>query len=161
MGAYPKNLDFRGALNLKVFSSLATLWRDGSAPFVNTPKDQALIPGHRFSFRVVLGAGVPVNQMPAAPFDPYLYVYNTGSEIHLPGGSGQSSDGQPIFTDATGYPFALIFPEGWQVPVEYTDLGLAYPDFIGFAAGEASKQDWYLRPAADRTKATTPAVWKW
>ena len=161
MGGYPKSISFKGAPDLKIFVSLATLWRDGSSPFVNTPKDQGLVPGHRFAFHLTLGAGLPAGEMPAAPFDPYLYVYNTGSAIHLPSGSSESSAGQPVFSDATGYPFALILPEGWNVPVEYMDLGLAYPDFIGFAAGAAAKQDWYLRPAADRTKATAPSVWKW
>jgi hypothetical protein len=32
---------------------------------------------------------------------------------------------------------------------------------IGFVSGDATKQDWYLRPAADRIKATAPSVWKW
>ena len=31
----------------------------------------------------------------------------------------------------------------------------------GGGGGDTNKQDWYLRPAATRTKATTPSVWKW
>jgi hypothetical protein len=41
------------------------------------------------------------------------------------------------------------------------DLGLAYPDFLGFVSGDAAKQSWYTLPEASRTKATTPSLWKW
>jgi LruC domain-containing protein len=167
MAGFPRNVNFSGAADLEIFTSVATLWRDGGNPFVNTPRDQSLIPGHRFTFRLNLSAPLPQGQLPAAPFDPYLYVYNSGYEIHLPGkspvlaGSRNTRDGKTVFTDAAGYPFALILPQDWRAPVEYMDLGLAYPDFIGFVSGDAAKQEWYLRPAADRTKATAPSIWRW
>ena len=167
MAGFPRSVNFTGAADLEVFTSVATLWRDGSGPFVNTPREQTLIRGHRFTFQLNLSAPVPQGQLPAAPFDPYLYVYSTGYEIHLPGrspvlgGSRNTRDGHAVFTDAAGYPFAMVLPHDWQVPVEYTDVGLAYPDLIRYVGGDATKQDWYLRPAANRTKSTAPSVWKW
>lgn len=164
---FPRNVNFSGAADLEVFTSTATLWRDGVNAFVNTLRDQALIRGHRFTFQLNLNSPLPQGQLPSAPFDPYLYVYNSGYEIHLPGkspvlgGSRNTRDGLTVFSDAAGYPFALVLPNDWQVPVEYTDVGLAYPDLIGFVRGDATKQDWYLRPAVGRTKATVPSVWKW
>jgi len=167
MAGFPRNVNFSGAADIEVFTSTATLWRDGSNAFVNTLRDQALVRGHRFTFQLNLSTPLPQAQLPPAPFDPYLYVYNTSYEIHLPGkspvlgDSRNTRDGRTVFTDAAGYPFALVMPHDWKVPVEYTDVGLAYPDLIGFVGGDPAKQDWYLRPAADRIKATAPSVWKW
>ena len=167
IAGFPRNVNFSGAADLEIFTSVATLWRDGSNAFVNTLRDQVLIPGHRFTFQLNLSTPLPQGQLPAAPFDPYLFVYNSSYEIHLPGkspvlGSSRNTrDGRTRFTDAAGYPFALVLPHDWRAPVEYIDVGLAYPDLIGFIGGDAAKQDWYLRPAADRTKATSPTVWKW
>jgi len=167
LSGFPRNVTFNGAPDLKIFTSVATLWRDGSNSFVNTPREQSLIRGHRFTFDLRLDNAIPTSQLPAAPFDPYLYVYNTGYEIHLPGKSailGDSKnvrDGRTTFTDAAGYPFAMVLPQTWQVPVEFMDLGLAYPEFLGFVSGDATKQNWYTFPAASRTKANTPSTWKW
>ena len=167
LAGYPRNVNFSGAADLEVFTSTATLWRDGGNAFVNTLREQSLIRGHRFTFQLNLSTPLPQGQLPPAPFDPYLYVYNTGYEIHLPGktpvlGSSRNTrDGRTAFTDTAGYPFAMVLPHSWQVPVEYTDVGLAYPELLAFVGGDTNKQDWYLRPAATRTKATTPSVWKW
>jgi len=167
MAGFPRNVNFSGAADLEIFTSVATLWRDGSNAFVNTLRDQSLVRGHRFTFQLDLSSPLPPGQLPAAPFDPYLFVYNSSYEIHLPGkspvlGSSRNTrDGRTSFTDAAGYPFALVLPHDWRAPVEYIDIGLAYTDLIGFVGGDATKQDWYLRPATDRTKATSPAVWKW
>jgi LruC domain-containing protein len=167
LSGFPRNVTFNGPPDLEIFTSVGTLWRDGSNAFVNTPREQSLIRGHRFTFNLRLNNAIPTSQLPAAPFDPYLFVYNTSYEIHLPGNTAVMTasrnlrDGRTGFTDAAGYPFAMVLPETWQVPVEFTDLGLAYPDFLGFVSGDATKQNWYTLPAASRTKATTPSLWKW
>ena len=167
MSGFPRNVSFNGTPDIKVFTSVGTMWRDGSDPFVNTLKEQSLIRGHRFTFALRLNSAIPVSQLPAAPFDPYLFVYNTAYEIHLPGKSPVMTetrnlrDGLTGFTDSAGYPFAMVLPQTWQVPVEFTDLGLAYPDFLGFVSGDSSKQNWYTRPAASGTKKTMPSAWKW
>ncbi len=159
---------FNGALDLKPFGNTLSLWRDGSEDFVNTLRDQTLIRGHRFEFSASLDSALKVAQVPAAPFDPYLYVHNTGYEIHLPGfspvlpDSANGRDGRTRFTDPNGYPFAMILPEGWLLPIEYIDLGEAYPDFIDFVtSGGTSKLDWHARPGSNRTKSVTPGHWKW
>jgi len=167
IAGHPRKVSFNGPADLQVFTSVGTLWRDGTNDFVNTPKDQALVRGHRFTFKLQLDSALPASQFPVTPFDPYLFVYNTGYEIHLPGRSavlGNSRnvrDGRTTFVDPSGYPFSMILPQDWQVPVEYTDLGLAYSDFLGFVRGDLAKQDWYARPATGRTKATLPSLWKW
>ena len=166
---YPQSFSFNGALDLEVFANTASLWVASGFPFVNTLKDQdALIRGHRFSFEFQLGSSIGSNQLPAAPFDPYLYVHNTGYEIHLPGkaavlGSSRNArDGVTSFNDEAGYPFALIIPEDWEVPVEYIDLGVAYPEFLDYVRSSGAQGvGWHNRPAAQRTKPTLPSMWKW
>jgi LruC domain-containing protein len=167
--SYPRSFSFNGAVDLEVFVNTASLWVASGFNFVNTLKDQdVLIRGHRFSFEFQLGSSIATSQLPAAPFDPYLYVHNTGYEIHLPGktavlgGSRNTRDGLTSFSDPAGYPFALIIPESWEVPVEYIDLGIAYPEFLDYVQSTGSQGvGWYDRPAAQRTKPTLPSLWKW
>lgn len=166
---FPRSFAFNGALDIEVFADTATLWMVTGFDFVNTLKDQStLVRGHRFSFEFQLNATIAASNMPAAPFDPYLYVHNTGYEIHLPGKapvlgtSKNTRDGKTSFNDASGYPFALIIPESWEVPVEFIDLGEAYPEFLDYVRGSGSQGvGWYTRPAPQRTKATVPSLWKW
>jgi LruC domain-containing protein len=167
--SYPRSFSFNGAVDLEVFANTASLWVASGFNFVNTLKDQdVLIRGHRFSFEFQLGSSIATSQLPAAPFDPYLYVHNTGYEIHLPGktavlgASRNTRDGLTSFSDPAGYPFALIIPESWEVPVEYIDLGIAYPEFLDYVQSTGSQGvGWYGRPAAQRTKPTLPSLWKW
>jgi len=166
---YPRPFTFNGALDVEVFSNTATLWTDGGYQFVNTLREQQdLVRGHRFSFSFRLDASLDGASMPAAPFDPYLYVHNTGYEIHLPGkravlaSSRNTRDGHDSFSDAAGYPFGMVMPESWEVPVEFTDLGIAYPEFLEYVTGSASQGvSWYERPVSGRTKPTRPSLWKW
>ena len=165
---YPRSISFNGALDMKPFENTRNLWTDGSEAFVNTLRGQEPIRGYRFEFEITLSNRLAVDQLPAAPFDPYLYVHNTGYEIHLPGksptlGSSRNArDGLSGFTDSSGYPFGMILPEDWLVPVEYVDFGEAYPDFVEFVTSRGSAQtDWHRRPAANATKAVTRAIWKW
>lgn len=165
---YPQSLNFNGPLNMKVFANTSNLWVDPGQSFVNTLRDQTVIKGHRFSFHVQLNSPMNASQMPPAPFDPYLYVYNTRYEIHLDGNSPvhpdsrNTVDGLSGFRDQSNYPYALIMPEEWLTPIEYIDLGEAYPEFLEFVISNgASRQDWYTRPASRTTKDNPPSKWKW
>ena len=166
---YPQALAFTGSLDVEIFADTASLWMADGYQFVNTLKEQStLLRGHRFSLEFTLDSAIAAGNLPAAPFDPYLFVHNTGYEIHLPGkavvlGSSKNvRDGLTSFNDAAGYPFALIMPETWEVPIEFNDLGLAYPDFIEFVRNTGAQGvGWYDRPANNRTKPTTPSLWKW
>ena len=165
---YPQAVNFNGPLNMKVFANTFDLWVDPGQNFVNTLRDQAIIAGHRFSFHVRLNSPMSASQMPQAPFDPYLYVYNTRYEIHLDGNaavhpnSRNTADGLSGFRDQSNYPYALIMPEDWLTPIEYIDLGEAYPEFLEFVISNgSSKPDWYRRPASRTTKDNPPSKWKW
>ena len=157
-----------GRLDVLAFESVRTRWSDGSNKFVNSPSDQNLIRGHRFSFEVTLDAALGLAQLGEPPFDPYLYVYNTEYEIHLAGFppvlpySRNNQDGETSFKDANGYPFAMILPEDWRIPVEEVDLGAAYPQFLNFVtSGGGSNINWYRNPVADKIRQLLPSSWRW
>lgn len=49
--------------------------------------------------------------------------------------------------DAQNKPYAMLIPSDWRVPVEGTDIGLAYPYFANFVtSGGSSHANWYQSP---------------
>ena len=53
-------------------------------------------------------------------------------------------------------------PSDWLVPIEFVDLGEAYPEFLDFVdSGRTTNTDWYQRPGNNRTKPVNPTLWKW
>jgi len=165
---YPLVLNTLGDIDLLAFPRTRWLWVDASHEEVNTLNAQSLLLGHRFSFSLTLDAPITLAMFDNAPFDPYLYVHDTGFEIHLEGKnpvlpySRNIEEGWTGFTDNQNYPFAQIFPETWQVPIERTDLGEAYPDFINFILSARNQNiQWYNKPDNTRVKPSTPSYWKW
>jgi len=165
---FPRAVTFNGALDLTPFEHTRQLWADGSETFVNTLRDQSLIRGYRFTFEVTLNGSLMSAEMPAPPYDPYLYVYNTGYEIHLGGRSAvlgyskNTRDGLNAFSDPAGFPFALILPEDWLIPIEFIDLGEAYPQLLDFVTSSGTTSvDWFRNPKAVAVKPVTPGHWKW
>ena len=154
-----------GVLDVLAFESVRTRWADGSNKFVNTPANQSLIRGHRFSFEVALDAALDLALLGEPPFDPYLYVHNTNYEIHLPGNASVvpgSYNTDTDFTDPNGYPFAMILPEDWQIPVEEEDLGAAYPQFLEFVTSSGSRNvNWYRNPVKSLIRPLDPSFWRW
>jgi len=165
---YPLTINSIGDIDLIAFPQTRWLWVDAAYEEVNTLDKQSLLKGHRFSFIISLDAPIALASIDNAPFDPYLYVHDSGFEIHLEGKnpvlshSRNIEEGQTDFTDSNNYPFAQIFPETWQVPIERTDLGEAYPDFIRFILSERQQYiQWYNTPDNARVKPITPSHWKW
>jgi len=89
----------------------------------------------------------------APPYDPYLYVYNTGYDIHLIGEEPLpgSKDPKPVdpdrsFVDKNGFPWALLVPTQWEHPNEGQRIEVKYPTFTTWReSGGALYPDWYLR----------------
>lgn len=165
---YPLTSNVSGDIDLTLFRDARWLWADSSYEGVNTLDEQTLIKGHRFLFNISLDNPVALAEFDNAPFDPFIYVHDTGFEIHLQGEnpslaySRNVEAGQTSFTDSNNYPFAQIFPETWQIPIERIDLGEAYPEFINFIlSGNSENIQWYNAPDTVRVKPITPAHWKW
>jgi len=83
--------------------------------------------------------------------DPWLHVVDTNQDIHLNSAR-----------DAKGFPFALMMPTQWRVPVEGQDMGLAYPEFINFVSSSGrNSANWYLTPATGKTVNWNVLDWAW
>jgi len=173
MPGYPRDFNLLGDIDIIPFADTRSLWTDVDATsgieyFVNTDWKRPMLQGHKFTFHVPLDSPLAIGALDMPPFDPYLYVRNTAYEIHLQGktpvlaGSRNVQDGLTEFTDDNGYPFASVFPEEWQLPSEYNDLGEAYPDYLEFIfSGRTAKTNWHTRPAANWTRPVNPGHWKW
>ena len=139
-----------GRLRWQAFAATRTILPTTSdlRPQRNTFGDVAPIQGPKATFSVTFDAPVPLSQVSAD--DPWLYVVDTGQSIRL-------SD-----RDAKGFPFALKLPSEWRIPLEMTDMGLAYPAFVEFVqSGGTRSADWYARPEPTRVMSWKPLDWAW
>lgn len=159
LAGYPRQSTVLGSLDLAMVEGIATIFSDGGSTYVNTFPEQNIQKGPRFEFTVNLDNPVPMNQIGSAPFDPYLYVHDTGYEVHLLGKapvlsySRNELDGHSVFKDENGFPFAMIIPDYWEPPLAAEDIGLAYPEFIDFISSQGSRSsNWYMRPQQNRVK---------
>ena len=126
-----------------------------------------------FSIRVPFFDTIPVDQMPATPFDPFMFAtpgkpHNPalGSapgrslEIHLKNNAPTSAfnvdffgkrddrsdtlQGQ-YFLSEKGMPWVLHIANKWSYPVEYMDVIYAYPKFQNYINSSGGLDgDWYL-----------------
>ncbi|MGD8206449.1 MAG: LruC domain-containing protein [Thiohalocapsa sp.] len=146
-----------GSLDIQVFSATADIFPDpGGAAFTNTLRDQAYVRGPKSVFRVDLDAPLPASSIGEAPFDPYLFVRNTGEEIQL-------LQVNPDFRDQDGFPFGMLMPIDWLPPLEFFSISTIYPLFDSFVGSEATQYlDWYDTYLPDYV-VPVPAVnvWGW
>jgi LruC domain-containing protein len=137
-------------------------------PFNSTYKNKAVIPlfestkdalGKTASFVVSFSSPIDRDKVEPAPYDPYLYVHNTGYDVHLigkdplpdtnnPPSSYANPTGDSInFLDEVGFPWALLVPADWQHPEETQFIEELYPFFKYWREDKgASNSNWYLRP---------------
>ncbi|BBN81672.1 hypothetical protein PA25_16570 [Pseudoalteromonas sp. A25] len=165
---YPQSKTFSDSVDLLIFEDSKSLMSVPGYEFVNTLPDVPIIKGNKFSVVVNLDSPVPANEMPSAPYDPYLYTEVTGHEVHLPGNvarlafSANSGSIDTQFKDTQGYPYALVFPDDWLPPIEYVDLGQAYSKFLSYSRGDGtSDASWYLSPNTESTKDIGKSIWMW
>jgi len=158
---------FTGELNVKAFSETKFIFYDPGYFMVNTLLEQALVLGPKYDFIARFDKPIPQDQVGDAPFDPYLYVYNTGYEIHLPDFTPKEQsqnviDGLHSFRDSNGFPFAMLIPDTWEPPLEQTELLTAYPDFGAFVTSSGNqKKNWYSNSVQGKVKKLSDINWRW
>jgi LruC domain-containing protein len=150
-------------LDIAVFTDTLDLFPDpAGSVFVNTqrlysePWNLRFFAGPRAEFSLQLAAPVPLALIQSAPYDPYLFVRNTGQVVRL-------MEVDPGYQDVNGFPFGMLLTSAWRPPLEFTDTAIAYPAFSDFvsSAGEASLQ-WYDSPLIDFiVDIPGPEVWAW
>jgi len=137
-----------------------------TAPADSTYKNKAIVPlflstkhaiGKQASVVVDFGTGIPRDKVELAPYDPFLYVYDTRYDIHLIGKDPlpeipyitelkSDAGGLYNFMDDEGFPWALLVPTTWQHPDETQFIEEVYPFFKDWRKDKgASNSDWYLR----------------
>lgn len=168
MTGYPKSISETGRLLVEPYTDSQTLFSDPEEAYVNTLWYSDHVPGPKFTFSVTLDDGIPAHRLTDAPFDPILYVRETGYEIHLKDFSPllvrsfNSEDGQTSFVDANGYPFAMVVPEDWLFPNEYVDLGDAYPSFVNYIESDnTDSSNWYEEGISTGITKHNRSKWKW
>jgi LruC domain-containing protein len=121
--------------------------------------------GYRSTFFVSVDPGVEVSvdDVQAAPFNPYLLAHPTGYDAHLigqrplPPPTAEEPDRNTIpsdedFRDGNGYPWALLVPadvahpvEGLDVPSGTPIISAAYPRFDSWVSSLGdTDRDWYV-----------------
>jgi LruC domain-containing protein len=115
--------------------------------------------GQQVSFSLHFDAPQPRETMDEPPYNPFLYVWNTGYDIHLIGEEslpGWKSYGRS-FQDAEGFPWALLVPSTWKYPSECQRIEVHYPRFTLWRQSfGAAHTDWYLH--YDDPYVVTPVV---
>lgn len=157
---------FSGAVNLLLVESVKSHFQDGDSTYVNTHNEQAIIQGPRFDFTLTFDTPFTHDLSQLAPFDPYIYVHESGYEIHSVNHQPRlpfSNNGKnKQFRDNNGFPFALIFNSQWQPPLAGIDMGEAYPTFIDHVKsnGESNKQ-WFNERQNSKIKSIPHWNWRW
>jgi len=81
-----------------------------------------------------------------APFNPYLFVWDTGKDIHLVGEETIKDSENPgaVYLDGNNFPWGLLVPVDWDPPAEGERIENYYPDFTAWReSGGVSNEDWY------------------
>lgn len=121
---------------------------NGGSGVDNGYNDRPRSNGHSTNFSIVFAAPADPTSVDEAPYDPYIYVHNTGYDIHLLGKQPLSPTNNPAgssFRDGNGYPRALLVPVDWAHPIESIFIENAYPRFLPWRTSFGmSDTDWYL-----------------
>ena len=147
----PNDSPFTHKIVLPLFGSTAAATVNGNTPIAHFTGD--------FS-----PEGIDREKIQLAPYDPFLYVWNTRYDIHLIGEVPLSAipdlpEIDPIyelksgdamgpysFMDGEGFPWALLVPIDWEHPAETQRIETVYPFFDLWRQDEGkSNTDWYLR----------------
>ncbi len=97
------------------------------------------------NFSIALSAPVPVAAVGAA--SPWIEISRSQAAMStVP--LGTSTNRVDLSSrDGLKKPYAMLIPSDWRVPVEGTDIGLAYPSFVNFVTSAGSTNaNWYQSP---------------
>ena len=152
-----------GTLDIPVFNDTRVIFPDpAGSPFVNSqrlysePWNLKFFPGPRAEMRLNFDLPVDPGGIGSAPFDPYLYVRDTGQTVKL-------LEVDPAYQDSNGFPFGMLLTTTWKPPLEFVDTADAYPDFLEFVSSEgASAASWYTNYMMDRiVDIPDQSQWAW
>ena len=149
-----------GTVDMTLFPDTLNIFPDpmGWSVFINVFSGRQLVAGPRSTFSLKLNTPVDATALGAAPFDPYLFVRNTGKTIQL-------LQVNAAMKDPNGYPGAMLMPsDKWLWPYEKTAITVAYPNFATFVSSQGSQAtNWYNTSVPEKVFTRLPAtsVWAW
>lgn len=146
-----------GTADIQVFSNTAEIFvHPSSNVFTNTLEGQSFIQGPKSIFRLDFDSPILASSIGEAPFDPYLFVRNTGRKIQL-------LQVNPNFKDENGFPFGMLMPVNWTAPQEFLSISNVYPEFDLFVYSEGTQfVDWYNFYSVDSIIPDMSAdIWVW
>lgn len=116
-------------------------------PGMNTKVDDSPALGSvpHLNFSIALSAPVPVAAVGTA--SPWIEI--SRAQTPMSGVAFGTSDFKVNLSsrDPQNKPYAMLIPSDWRVPVEGTDIGLAYPNFVNFVTSAGSSNaNWYQSP---------------
>ena len=157
--AYP--IQSTGTADVLVFGNTLQIFPNTEHPatsymhtFTNTLFGDSYLQGPRSSFSINLSQPTDLATIAAAPFDPYLYVWNTKQTIQL-------FQVNPAIKDASGNPYGLLLPNGWRWSYEVQDIRTAYPQLPSFIASQGtSSVNWHNAPKTNLVY-PLPTGWAW
>lgn len=119
--------------------------------------------GHHTFFTLHFSQPIAQNAIDLPPYDPYVFVHNTGKDVHLigkPALPGSANPGTPVgFRDGNGFPWAMLVPQAYKYPKEAMFIENAYPQFILWRQSLGlTNQDWYNFPVAANVIAQQPVI---
>ncbi|GIX42785.1 MAG: hypothetical protein KatS3mg129_2518 [Leptospiraceae bacterium] len=122
----------------------SSLYNTGELCFHNSKKDNVYIPCYSSEFEVIFDEPQAKTKATSAPYDLYIYVLNTGKEIHFPG--LYVNNGVDSYLDDDGFPWALLVPSEWNWPYERKYITNGYPCFDEwYMSHGVNYTDWFLR----------------
>jgi len=143
-----------GAVNIDIWNNTKQAFTrlNGGSGIDNGYYDQPRSYGHRAKFSIVFDSPVSEDAISTVPYDPYLYVHNTGYDVHLIGHRPLPGSNNPHYTrdwnfrDPNGFPRALLIPFDWAYPREQVHIETAYTQFIDWRTSNGQNEsDWYIR----------------
>ncbi len=111
----------------------------------NVYQNRPITASYTAEIEVIFDDPISKLELPAAPYDLYVYVNNTKKEIHLPG-LYKNNQGKDLYLDSDGFPWAIVIPVEWNWPLERNKIQDAYPFFENWYRSEGLEyKDWYKR----------------
>ncbi|MCB1177061.1 MAG: LruC domain-containing protein [Leptospiraceae bacterium] len=115
-------------------------------PTWNSKKGETPSKGKKAELEIILDQSIDKKLLSMSPYDLFLFVINTGHEIHFLG-KYKNEDGTDNYLDQGGFPWAISIPGIWQHPYESTDIRNSYSNFKNWYESRGSNyNDWYLTP---------------
>jgi LruC domain-containing protein len=112
----------------------------------NTTRGQSFVIGKKAELEVILSTPISKLELGSAPYDLYLNVLTTRQEIHF-AGYYKNSNGEDLYLDANGFPWAILIPGQWRWPYERTNIHNSYLKFKNWYLSKGTEfKDWYLYP---------------